>query len=79
MDGTRAGPGAAQAGGADGHDRQGVCQEWGRGEGGHYRWLVALSYSLLPGDVEKLLPEILKELEAGGDGNQGLGLVDASA
>ena len=37
-----------------------------------YRRLIALSCSLLPDDVEKLLPEILKDLEAGGDGSQGL-------
>ena len=42
-----------------------------------YRRLIALSCSLLPDDVEKLLPEILKDLEAGGDGSQGMsGLVD---
>ena len=33
-----------------------------------YRRLIALSCSLLPEDVEQLLPEILKDLEAGGDG-----------
>jgi len=49
------------------------------GKMGDYRRLIALSCSLLPDDVEKLLPEILKDLEAGGDGSQGLGLVDASA
>ncbi|KAF8537653.1 hypothetical protein BDD12DRAFT_930625 [Trichophaea hybrida] len=46
------------------------------GKMGDYRRLIALSCSLLPDDVEKLLPEILKDLEAGGDGSQGLGLVD---
>jgi len=39
-----------------------------------YRRLIALSCSLLPDDVENLLPEILKDLEAGGDGNQGIGI-----
>ncbi|KAI5791041.1 hypothetical protein FPQ18DRAFT_337569 [Pyronema domesticum] len=34
-----------------------------------YRRLIALSCSLNPEDVEELLPEILKDLEAGGDGN----------
>lgn len=37
-----------------------------------YRRLIALSCGLLPDDVEKLLPEILKDLEAGGDGNLGV-------
>jgi len=46
------------------------------GKMGDYRRLIALSCSLLPDDVEKLLPEILKDLEAGGDGSQGLGLID---
>jgi transcription factor MBP1 len=41
-----------------------------------YRRLIALSCSLLPDDVEKLLPEILKDLEAGGDANQLGGMVD---
>jgi len=40
-----------------------------------YRRLIALSCSLLPEDVEKLLPEILKDLEAGGDGGIGDGLM----
>lgn len=34
-----------------------------------YRRLIALSCSLLTEDVEDLLPEILKDLEAGGDGD----------
>ncbi|KAI5793160.1 hypothetical protein EDC01DRAFT_717384 [Geopyxis carbonaria] len=36
------------------------------GKMGDYRRLIALSCGLLPDDVEKLLPEILKDLEAGG-------------
>ncbi|KAG0131629.1 hypothetical protein HOY82DRAFT_645894 [Tuber indicum] len=40
-----------------------------------YRRLIALSCSLLPEDVEKLLPEILKDLEASGDGGIGDGLM----
>ena len=43
------------------------------GKMGDYRRLVALSCSLLPGDVEKQLPEILKDLEAGGNGSHDAG------
>lgn len=48
------------------------------GKMGDYRRLIALSCSLPYDDVEKLLPEILKDLEAGGDGSQrgSLGLLD---
>lgn len=40
-----------------------------------YRRLIALSCSLLTEDVEDLLPEILKDLEAGGDGDMRDGLM----
>lgn len=42
------------------------------GKMGDYRRLIALSCSLLPDDVEKLLPEILRDLEAVQAGGTGI-------
>ncbi|KAL7271494.1 Transcription factor mbp1 (MBF subunit p120) [Rhizina undulata] len=39
---------------------------------GDYRRLIAVSCSLLLDDVEKILPEILRDLEAGRDGEMGI-------
>jgi transcription factor MBP1 len=65
-------------------ERQGlmdtIVQAFARsGAGGRmaeYRRLIALSCSLLPDDVERLLPEILKDLEASRDANRLGGMVD---